>query len=143
MGSRRICGAEFKSGYPPDWPDQAFHADVELDREVVNFPRRDGNPPGHNAPEYLRVADVPPPPLRPTDGARFFRWEDQAAALDQAQEVHARTKQHKVWVEFPHVIGEGYLIGGEEYRTTAFPCVRLRDGVPVDSWPDLRRGATP
>lgn len=54
--------------------------------------------------------------------------------------MHAESGQWKVWVAFDWPVGEGYLKGGEEYRRTAWACVRSYDGKPVDSWPDLRKG---
>ena len=84
--------------------------------------------------------ETPPLPRRPTDGARFFRWKDQADALKQAKKVHRRTGQWKVWVEFDWPIGEGYVTGTQEYRRTAWACVRFSGGYAVDSFPDLRKG---
>lgn len=111
--------------------------------EVVNFPRTDGLPPGHGAPPPERVLrQKTPRPTRPTDGARFFRWEDQATALGTAKEIHAVSGQLKVWVEFDWPVGEGYFVGGDVYRRTNWACVRFFDGKPVDSFPDLRKGWT-
>ncbi len=135
-----LCDAEYRHGaYPPDWKQWGHNPLPELDRAVFLFPRRDGLPPGHGAPETLRKERTLRPPTRPTDAARFLRWEDQAEAIQQAQDIHAQTGQHKVWVEFRHIIGEGYFVGGEEYVETNWACVRFRDAGPVDSWPDLRK----
>lgn len=116
----------------------------DLSPEVVNFPRTDGLPPGHGAPPPDRVFDdpAPQPPRRPTDAARFFRWEDQATALETAKGIHARSGQLRVWVEFDWPVGEGYFVGGDVYRRTNWACVRFFAGKPVDSYPDLRKGWT-
>lgn len=115
-----------------------------FDPKVLHFRRKDGRPPGEGAPTDVHIntgARKPALPRRPTDAARFLRHEDQANALDQAVAVHAQTGQCKVWVRFDWVIGEGYLVGGQgKPRETDVAVVRFRDGNPVDSFPDLRRG---
>lgn len=138
-----VCEAEVRSATPEEWTREDHWPSVTLDPDVVKFPRRDGKPPGFGAPAELYDKGPMTPPMRPRDSARFFRWEDQAEAIKHAQSVHADTGQRKVWVGFEHAVGEGYLIGGEEYRQTAWACVRFRDGGPVDSWPDLRKGWKP
>lgn len=114
----------------------------EISPDIVLFPRTDGLPPGHGAPPPDRVLRVLALrlPRRPTDGARFFRHQDQAKALRVAKRIHALSGQYRVWVEFDWPVGEGYLAGGDEYRRTNWACVRFSGGKPVDSFPDLRKG---
>jgi hypothetical protein len=118
--------------------------DRDISPDVLRFPRTDGRPPGSGAPPADRISryEAPPLPRRPTDGARFFRWVDQAAAIKAAKKVHRRTGQWKVWVKFDWPIGEGYITGSltPEYRRTVWACVRFWDGNAVDSFPDLRKG---
>lgn len=121
--------------------DVQGHKDVSPD--VVKFPRTDGHPPGYGAPPPDKISryQAPPLPRRPTDGARFFRWEDQAKAIKRATRIHKKGRQQKVWVAFEFPIGEGYQTGGGDIVwETNYACVRFYEGKPVDSWPDLRKG---
>lgn len=137
-----ICSAEVAEFMAPLGAAGDKQDDRQISHEVLKFPRTDGLPPGNGAPppERLNRYDAPPLPRRPTDGARFFRWKDQADALKRAKKVHRRTGQWKVWVEFDWPIGEGYVTGTQEYRRTAWACVRFSGGCAVDSFPDLRKG---
>lgn len=117
------------------------HGHYVVAPEVLNFPRSDGHPPGHEAPPNVYREGFVGLPRRPTDGARFFRWEDQAKAIKRATKIHKKGRQQKVWVEFEFPIGEGYQTGGDDaVWETNYACVRFYEGKPVDSWPDLRKG---
>jgi hypothetical protein len=139
-----ICSAEVPDSSVSLAEIIDLQTEMQVSPEVLNFPRTEGRPPGHGAPPPDKIAryEAPPLPRRPTDGARFFRWVDQDAAIKAAKKIHRRTGQWKVWVKFDWPIGEGYITGSltPEYRRTVWACVRFWGGYAVDSFPDLRKG---
>lgn len=73
-------------------------------------------------------------------GSRFFRWQDQAEAIERARvERQNGNKNKAIRVRFEHLVGEGYMPGGAEYRQTNVVTVQFDEhGDPFTAYPNIK-----
>lgn len=79
---------------------------------------------------------------KPIHGSRFFRWQDQKVAIDEARKLHQVDPALPHYdIAFDHPVGEGFMKGTLEYRRTAVVRVRFNDeGRAFTSFPFVPEG---
>ena len=77
------------------------------------------------------------------DASRFFRWQDQSEAIEEAERRWRNGERNDkgINVTFEHLVGEGYMAGGRTYRRTHVVTVRVdAKGRAFTSYPNLEFG---